>query len=210
MIILAHRGYWKSDVEKNTAKAFKRALALGFGVELDIRDYKEELVISHNIAGKGCLSFKRFLQIYNDCNRGLLLALNIKADGLQEQLKHLLGEYGVKNYFVFDMSIPDGLEYLKYKLKIFTRESEYEKLPALYDKSVGVWLDEFHGHWIKERVILKHLKHNKLVCIVSPELHKRDYQKEWCYYKLIEKKTGYKDMVICTDHPEEAKEFFNG
>ena len=208
MIVLSHRGYWKEVSEKNLSIAFERSFSLGFGTETDIRDYKGELVISHDIADEKCISVKEMFEIYNKYDNTLPLALNIKADGLQVKLNELLEEYKIENYFVFDMSVPDGLGYLKQNMKAFTRESEYEKLPSFYDEAYGIWLDEFQGHWITKEVIEKHIKNNKQICIVSPDLHKREYKNEWQHYKEIEKELGVNNMMICTDYPEEAKEFF--
>lgn len=208
MIILSHRGYWKDVLEKNQSVAFERSFYLGFGTETDIRDYKGELLISHDIADETCITVKEMFDIYNRYDNSLPLALNIKADGLQIKLKELLEECKIENYFVFDMSVPDGLQYLKHNIKSFTRESEYEQIPSFYDKAYGIWLDEFQGHWINKEVIEMHIKNNKQICIVSPDLHKREYKKEWQHYKEIEKELGIDDLMICTDYPEEAKEFF--
>lgn len=208
MKVLSHRGYWKELNEKNKLISFERSFSLGFGTETDIRDYKGELVISHDIADDNCITAKEMLEIYNKYDNTLPLALNIKADGLQVKLKELLDEYNIVNYFVFDMSVPDGLQYLKHNIKSFTRESEYEQIPSFYDKACGIWLDEFQGHWINKEVIEKHIKNNKQICIVSPDLHKREYKKEWQHYKEIEKELGIDNLMICTDYPEEAKEFF--
>lgn len=209
MIILSHRGYWETAEEKNTITTFERSFSKGFGTETDVRDYKSELVISHDIADEKCIKVKDFLQTYKDFNVRLPLALNIKADGLQLKLKSLLVQFNIENYFVFDMSVPEGLIYLKYGLKAFTRESEYEVVPSFYDMAEGIWMDEFHDHWINMMVLQKHISDGKKVCIVSPDLHKRNYQKEWQDYKQIEKELEYKDIMICTDHPEEAKVFFD-
>lgn len=208
MIILSHRGYWKETHEKNLPIAFERSFSLGFGTETDIRDYKDKLVISHDMADEKCISVKEMFEIYNKYDNTLPLALNIKADGLQTKLKELLEEYNITNYFVFDMSVPDGLGYLKQNMKAFTRESEYEKVPSFYDEACGIWLDEFQEHWITKEVIEKHIKNNKQICIVSPDLHKREYIKEWQHYKIIEKELGIDNLMICTDYPEIAKEFF--
>jgi glycerophosphoryl diester phosphodiesterase len=208
MIILSHRGYWKEALEKNQTIAFERSFSLGFGTETDIRDYKGELFISHDIADENCISVKEMLEIYNRYDYTLPLALNIKADGLQVKLKELLEEYKIENYFVFDMSVPDTFGYLKQNIKAFTRESEYEKIPSFYDEACGIWLDEFQGHWITKETIKKHIENNKQICIVSPDLHKREYQKEWQHYKEIEEELGVDNLMICTDYPEEAKEFF--
>jgi len=209
MIILSHRGYWKTQEEKNLAISFNRSFKLEFGTETDIRDYNGELIISHDIADENCIEVKDFFNIYNQYNTNLPLALNIKADGLQIKLKELLVKYNILNYFVFDMSVPDGLQYLKQNIKSFTRESEYEKIPSFYNDACGVWLDEFKGHWIDKKTIEKHINNNKQICIVSPDLHKREYKEEWQHYKDIEKDLGINNLMICTDYPENAKEFFN-
>ncbi len=208
MIILSHRGCWKAESEKNQSVAFEQSFSLGFGTETDIRDYKGELVISHDVANKSCITVKDFFGIYNKYDNTLPLALNIKADGLQIKLKETLQEYKINNYFVFDMSVPDGLQYLKHNVKSFTRESEYEKYPSFYEGAEGVWLDEFHGHWITRETIEGHINNNKKFCIVSPDLHKRECNKEWQDYKNIEKKLGI-EFMMCTDRPKEAKRFFN-
>ncbi|MDN5100463.1 hypothetical protein O8C83_06465 [Aliarcobacter butzleri] len=209
MKVLSHRGYWKELNEKNQIIAFERSFFLGFGTETDIRDYKGELVISHDIADEKSMSVKEMFEIYNKYDNTLPLALNIKADGLQTKLKELLKEYSIENYFVFDMSVPDGLQYLKQDIKSFTRESEYEKMPSFYIEACGIWLDEFLGHWINKEAIEKHIKNGKEICIVSSDLHKREYKKEWEDYKQIEKELGIDNLMICTDYPEIAKEFFN-
>jgi glycerophosphoryl diester phosphodiesterase len=209
MIVISHRGYWKRSHEKNSLIAFERSFSLDFGTEMDIRDYKGELVISHDIADENCILAKEMLDIYSEYGGNLTLAFNIKSDGLQMKLKKLLEEYDIKNYFVFDMSIPDGLQYLKEDIALFTRESEYEVSPAFYVEASGIWLDEFKGHWITQEVIERHINSHKKLCIVSPDLHKREYQKEWEHYKKIEKKLGLNNIMICTDFPEIARGFFN-
>lgn len=208
MVVLSHRGYWKEIQEKNFSIAFERSFSLGFGTETDIRDYKSELVISHDIANGDCISVKEMFEIYNKYDNNLPLALNIKADGLQVKLKELLEEYNISNYFVFDMSVPDSLGYLRHNIKAFTRESEYEREPAFYKESCGIWLDEFQGHWITQDVIEKNIKNNKQICIVSPDLHNREYIEEWKHYKEIEKVLGISGIMICTDYPEIAKKYF--
>lgn len=210
MIILSHRGYWKNASEKNSRVAFERSFSLDFGIETDIRDFNSELVISHDIADQHCMKLSELLDIREKYNNTLPLALNIKADGLQYKLNLLLEEYNIKNYFVFDMSMPETLQYLKHNIVFFTRESEYEKFPILYYEASGVWLDEFKEHWINEQTIKEHLNNNKQICIVSPELHKIEHRDRWQYYKKMEKTLMVKNLMICTDFPEEAKEFFCG
>lgn len=210
MIVLSHRGLWKQPNEKNTEISFRRSFESNFGTETDIRDYCGELVISHDIADSACMPLSEFFQIYNSYSKQLPLGLNIKADGLQEKLILELKKFNIKNYFVFDMSVPDGLVYIKAGLNTFTRQSEYELNPAFYGPSKGVWLDEFSAHWINEMTVTGHLNNGKDICIVSPELHKRPIQFEWDNYKKFSKKNkSLSKIMICTDFPEEAERKFN-
>ena len=77
MIVLSHRGYWTNEQEKNKTVAFIRSFELAFGTETDIRDYKGELIISHNIADDNCISVRNFFEVYNQYDTSLPLALNI-------------------------------------------------------------------------------------------------------------------------------------
>jgi glycerophosphoryl diester phosphodiesterase len=209
MIILSHRGYWKDDQEKNSAIAFERSFSNGFGTETDVRDFNGRLVISHDPASSECMLLEAFFELYLRYPCHPTLALNVKSDGLQVLLQRQLASYGIKNYFVFDMAVPDGLLYLRSGLVTFTRQSEFEADPAYYDFASGVWLDEFDGHWVSDAVIENHLARGKSLCIVSPELHNRSYEAEWMHYRKLERKIGKDRLMLCTDFPEHAKDYFN-
>lgn len=209
MIILSHRGYWKENSEKNTKVAFERSFSLGFGVETDIRDFDGRLVISHDMPDRHCMSVEEFFRIYNQYSRDLPLALNIKADGLQKELKKLIEAFSIENYFAFDMSVPDALAYVRQGFRVFSRQSEYEGKPSLYEYADGVWLDEFNGHWIDSEIISEHMVHDKRVCIVSPELHGRDHWHEWKCYRECSSFMATDSAMLCTDFPEEAREYFS-
>ena len=198
--ILAHRGYWETEAEKNTKAAFIRAFDNNFGVETDLRDIKGEIVISHNMPKGDEMTFESLLQLLN--GRDLPLALNIKADGMADEIKRLLNQYNHTNYFTFDMSIPEMVYQHKIGLKVFTGLSDIVPTPILFEKANGVWLDCFNSDWFGENEIKHILNANKKVCIVSPDLHKRPYKKVWQKYKNI------KNIMICTDYPIAAKEFF--
>jgi len=75
------------------------------------------------------------LASYASAGRPGTLALNVKADGLQPMVKDLLQEFDIRRYFMFDMSIPDTLQWLASGLNVFVRQSEYEPSPALYDQA---------------------------------------------------------------------------
>ena len=207
MQILSHRGYWKTPEEKNTEAAFVRSFTLGFGTETDVRDWNGQLVISHDPPTGNPMPLDSFLSLYKAHGDGLPLALNIKADGLQKPLLAALQAHSVRNYFVFDMSVPDTLLYLSLGLTVYTRHSEYEPNPAFYEKSVGVWIDCFEGDWATRETIAAHLEAGKSVCLVSPDLHKREHLPFWdallAWNLQLENR-----LALCTDYPELAKEHF--
>jgi len=209
MIVLSHRGFWLEANEKNTRIAFERSFHMDFGTETDLRDRGSKLVISHDMPDAKAMPVNEFFEIYCNFNKSLPLAFNIKADGLQQELSRLLRLYEIRNYFVFDMAVPDALSYVQGGLMTFTRHSEYEVQPAYYKQAQGVWLDEFTGHWISDSIIEHHLANGKSLCIVSPELHKRGYLVEWAHYRDLENKLGIADIMLCTDYPKQAQEFFN-
>jgi len=209
MKILAHRGYWEEVSEKNTEVALKKAFERGYGIESDIRDYDGKLVISHDPANKNCIPAEKVFRELLKHENKLCFAINIKADGLGKELSKLLKENSIKNYFCFDMSVPQMIYYCENDFNVFTRQSEYEVEPlSLYKESQGVWIDAFYDtSWITEDLILNHIKNGKKICLVSPELHSLPYLEFW--KKLQSFNIDYSEIILCTDVPDEADEFFN-
>ena len=205
MNILCHRGFWNLANEKNTVNALKNALERGYGFESDVRDFCGRLVISHDPAREDSPALEEVLKIL--AGTGCCFAINIKADGLVENLSVLLERYAIKNYFTFDMSIPQMLCYRAAGLKFFTRQSEFEPAPLLYADAEGIWLDSFESdEWITLELIEKHLNAGKKVCVVSPELHGRAPLEIWSTLRQLDGA----GMYLCTDLPMQARKFFGG
>jgi glycerophosphoryl diester phosphodiesterase len=202
MKYIAHRGLWNEKIEQNTYSGIKRALDLGFGVELDVRDKNGELIVSHDPScNSEVLLFQEIVQL---CGRyDSMLAVNVKSDGILENMKCVLAELDRERFFLFDMSIPETMRYLESDLPTYMRLSEYEAYCELHEQSQGVWLDAFQDNWWFGRsdIFLKEEK----ICVVSPELHGRDKSAAWGFLKNLETKV---DLYLCTDYPESAKVFF--
>jgi hypothetical protein len=103
------------------------------------------------------------------------------------------------------MSIPDTLSYKKSCIRYFTRQSEYEPTPALYEQASGVWLDCFQEDWVGDSHIVQHFQAGKQVCLVSPELHRREHQPFWNRLAHMPSATS-ENLFLCTDYPEKARE----
>ena len=207
MKVLSHRGYWKSLAEKNCAAAFVRSFEKGFGTELDLRDLNRILVVSHDPPGSDVLVAHEMFEIHRRLNPNLTLALNIKSDGLQHLLSSLIHRFEVEDCFVFDMSVPDSIHWIRAEVPFFTRHSDVEEHPALYSQASGVWLDAFHSDWWDADVVSRHVSAGKRVCIVSPELHSREHRHVWDLLTKPSVPTG-EQVMLCTDYPEEAAEVF--
>jgi glycerophosphoryl diester phosphodiesterase len=192
--IFAHRGEWNDAAAPNSASGIRKALANGFGVETDIRDFQGEIVISHD----PCVgsNFDEFCDFLGDESR---FAINIKSDGLATKLQHYSDAILQSSSFVFDCSFPELLRYKQAGIPHAMRFSEYEK--EMPWKPDFIWLDAFESDWWLEDANLLKTFESIPTVIVSPELHKRDHIKVW--ERVIELRSGGLDISICTDFPNE-------
>ena len=108
-----------------------------FGVETDIRDRNGQLVISHDMRTENSVQLALFLDELPTHYQNSLL--NIKADGLADEICNLMDSYSHINYFCFDMSIPDKRDYLKKSLPVYARISDVES-EAPWQRCLGIWL----------------------------------------------------------------------
>lgn len=208
MKLIAHRGHWLQPSEKNSVDAFERALAAGHGIETDLRDAHGAVVIAHDMPRGGELTLDAFLALCARHPQRGPLALNIKADGLQAAVREALARHAIAGAFVFDMALPDALGYLAQSIPAYTRSSEYETAPSFLERAAGVWLDAFHGEWYGMDLVAGWLEQGKEVCIVSPELHRRPHLALWQQLRAarLHLRPG---LRLCTDFPDDAKEFFH-
>jgi hypothetical protein len=208
LLLLAHRGWWKTPEEKNSETAIRRAFDAGYGVETDLRDHDGQVVISHDPpVGQGHITLDTLLEWYAAAGQPGRLALNIKADGLQRAVADALSRHAITRYFVFDMSVADAVGYMRAEVDCFSRISEYEPSPSFEAQAKGVWMDAFVSDWIEPRHIQPWLDAGKLVALVSPELHKREARETWARWAKLDA-WGGENLMLCTDFPDAAEAFF--
>lgn len=205
MKIISHRGCWNSPSEKNTYKAFCTSFDAGYGTELDVRDSNGTLVISHDIPSGDEMKFSDLLELMD--GRNLLLAINIKADGLAPYILELLNKYSHTNYFTFDMSIPDLVFQYLTGINCYCGISDICPVPPLFPVYNGIWLDSFHSDWYSKTDLDSIIEKYKRVCIVSADLHQRNSTKQWNIIRSLDNFRS-SDLVLCTDKPKEASNFF--
>jgi len=212
MKIVSHRGFWLAPEEKNSEVAFRRSFSKGFGTETDIRDHKGRLCISHDMPAKDPMSVEQLFDIFVEYDTTLPLFLNIKSDGIGKALRKTLDDYSIKNYYAFDMSIPEMIQYKKTgSLDFITRMSDVETVPLLIEDSKGVWIDNFFGRALFPNDINPFITEDHLLCFVSPELHGRAQVEYWELLKTWESNEEFccSKLMLCTDFPEDAANYFN-
>lgn len=199
--IYAHRGVWTTPDQQNSPESILKASQLGFGVETDFRAKNGNLAISHDpIIGSEAYDFNRF-EFSN-----LPIALNIKEDGLTQQYSNFLKRNPNEDSFIFDGSIPEMLKMRNAGLPHALRLSEYEK--ELPWETKFIWVDAFYEDWWINSELMENLLGKQIPIFVSPELHGRDREASWSYFrKLMHSNQG--NFGVCTDFPIELKEYFD-
>ena len=203
MKIIAHRGIWLNKSEQNTVKAFNRALRFNCGIELDVRDYRGDIVVSHDIASETSIRLSEVIKDIHNLKEPI--AINIKSDGIMKECYDILKQTNLK-WFFFDMSFPESYLCFKYQYPYYYRISEFEKETKILDYASGIWLDSFKTNWFSRDRIINFLNLKKEVCVVSSECHGRDHKDLW---KLLLPLSDYEGISICTDFPILARSYFD-
>lgn len=170
-------------------------------------------MVEHDLPDESALPISAFFDCFKEHRQAGKLALNIKGDGLASVLKEKLDELQITEYFCFDMSVPDTLQYLASKVTFYCRCSDLEPFVPLSRDRAGIWFDALmEGNADIEQAI-EALKRGEESCLVSPELHGRPYVSVWKDWKnRLEKETEniLTDLAVCTDFPDDFDAFFNG
>lgn len=188
MLKIAHR---VNTIEK------LRTVPEEYGVELDIRYEGNNLILHHEPFTDGEL-FEDYLKAY----KHKFIILNVKSEGIEEEVLRLIKKYSIEDYFFLDVTIPFIVKYIKKgEKRIAIRFSEYEpiefvqKFKGLVD---WVWVDCFNTLPL-DNDSYEVLKKNFKLCLVSPELegHSTDRINE--FKKILADK---KIDAVCTKRPE--------
>ena len=143
-----------------------------YGVEIDLRDYQERLVLQHEPFADG-EDFDDYLAHYQ---HGTLI-LNIKSERIEHRVLEVLQKRNIDDYFFLDSSFPMiHLLSKQQEDKIALRFSEWESLDtlvAMQGRVRWVWVDCFTRIPL-DRATHQHIKDlGYSTCFVSPELQGR-------------------------------------
>jgi len=163
--LIAHRVNTLADLQ---------ALPPDYGLEIDIRDHGDQLVLQHDpFKGDTGEPLEPFLEAY----RHGTLILNIKSERVELRVLELLRRYGIENYFFLDSSIPlmvllsrQGEDRMAVRLS----EVEPPELALSFaGKARWVWIDCFERLPIDGPTARRLKEAGFRLCLVSPELQGR-------------------------------------
>lgn len=149
------------------------------GVEVDVRDYMDRLVVSHDPFKDGEL-FDDYLEKF----KHQLIVVDIKSEGIEYRVKEVLQARGIENYVLIN-STPMMIHTLTGGKKqdgsdtpidknMAVRFSEFESIrtvEALKDRCNWVWVDCFTTFPLNREIYKCMKEWGYKICVVSPELH---------------------------------------
>ena len=191
MLIVKHRVNSITDLRSTSSE---------YGVEVDIRSGLDGLYLSHDpfMEGPG---FSEWLKSFNH----RFLIINVKEDGLEEQILLELRALPSVEYFFLDQAMPTQI---RRGMRGFSdgalRLSEYESLDSvlrLSNFADWLWVDFFHQPEISKEKLLRIREAGLQVCLVSPELH--DPQRLPEAELLRDRISEYPELIdaVCTKFP---------
>ena len=164
-----------------------------FGLEIDIHNYNNKLVLAHDHPNEQSIKLEDFI---THIPKNSLLAINIKNEEVEAELKIILSRSKTTNYFTFDWPVTSLRNAINHDLNCAFRLSEYEK--DIVPNCPWVWLDSFNGIWYDADFLISLKKSGIKLAIVSPELHNREAD----ISKVKDIVNAVKVDAMCTDIPE--------
>lgn len=165
------------------------------GVEIDLRLSADGIYLQHDAKSEGEL-FKEWIEEY--CHE--IIILNVKEDGLENQILDILKENQIKNFFFLDQPAPSLIRSAAQGTPIAYRTSDLEGLPFIASaESNWLWIDSFSGDWSHlESAILFAEQAALKTCLVSPELQGRSNILEIQEIKRTLFEMNFQLTAVCT------------
>ncbi len=188
MLTVAHR--------VNTVAALQ-AVPPECGVEIDLRDRADRLILAHDPFSDG-EDFADWLAHY----RHALLILNVKSERIEHRVLELVRQHEIKRYFFLDCSFPMiRLLTQQDERRIAVRFSEFEPVEnalALAGQVEWAWVDCFTRMPFTPSTY-ERLRASFKLCAVSPELQGGPVESIATYAESLR---PYAVDAVCTKRPD--------
>jgi len=195
MIIIKHR--------INTIRELS-LIDLNYGVEIDLRSQNLEIIMSHDPYTSDSILFSEWIKSY----RHSMLVLNIKEEGIEQQVFEIINKANIENFFCLDQSFPfivktlaGGENRTAFRVSDFESVNTLEKASQISQLTPNwVWIDSFTGNWEHLADMQKIKSMGYKVCIASPELHQRNLELE---LEFISRLVDVSQIdAVCTKFPD--------
>lgn len=191
MEIIAHR--------RNTL-AQLRETPTQYGAEIDLRSQGSRLVLHHDpfVAGE---DFEPWLAEY----RHGRLILNVKEEGLEDELLALMAKAGIEDFFFLDQSFPFLIRTAhRGERRCAVRVSEFESIDTaltLAGQVRWVWVDCFTRFPLSRADAERLTAAGFDLCLVSPELQGRPAETAIPQMRAELDALGISAAAVCTKVP---------
>lgn len=186
-------------IHRVNTKNLLKNISNNYGVEIDIRSNNGRLILNHDPHKNG-EDLTEWISFYNH----KFLILNIKEEGIEENVIKLMKANSISNYFLLDLSFPSIIRLKEQEKNIAVRLSHFESFETvekLKNKVNWIWID-----MVNDTIPFSKSNYNIIqeygfkTCIVSPELWGRPISSiERVKTQLID--NNYKIDAVCTKEP---------
>ena len=182
----------------NSVELLKKT-PMNFGVEIDIRSNRDNLILHHDPFEEGEL-FEDWLKFFD---HGTLI-LNVKEEGLEDRILKKMDDNNIHDFFFLDQSFPFLRKIaINGESRCAVRVSEYESIETVLSLSGlvdWVWVDCFSRFPINLKEFSQLKSAGFKLCLVSPELQgRKDYEHVLEFKHEIERQ-GIKGDAVCTKY----------
>ena len=151
------------------------------GVEIDLRNYENRIILSHDPGKNG----EDFIKYINNYDNKLLIA-NVKEAGIELKIINELEKNKINNFFLLDIEFPFLLnnfeEYGQFLSLRFSKFESIETIKYFIGKVKWVWIDTYSDFQLNNDIanILKEFK----ICLVSPSRWQQSDKLDYYLEKL--------------------------
>lgn len=191
MIIVSHRVNSITDLRRTPPE---------YGVEVDVRSGPNGLYLSHDPFVEGP-DLSEWLKSFDH----QLLIVNVKEDGLEDQVLLELRAKPHAKYFFLDQAAPTQIRRgMRGLTDSAVRLSEYESFDSvlkLANFAEWLWVDFFHEPEISIDNLVRFRETGLRVCLVSPELHDLERSMEADSLRDVISEAPHLVDAVCTKFP---------
>lgn len=186
---------------RRNSEQLLRATPRKYGVEIDLRSNGSDLIVHHDPFAPGEL-FTDWLRSYS--HSGIIL--NVKEEGLEENILDLMERFGISEFFFLDQSFPFLLRTATAgERRCCVRFSEYESIQTVFSLTglvEWVWVDCFSRLPLTVAQFKELKQRGFMLCFVSPELQGRNSWQEISSFVSEVKSMEIKPDAVCTKAPD--------